>query len=268
MIKCNVCNLEFKNLNGVSQHVKTHNITPRDYFIQYPKQQKRCYKCGLFKERLQFYKDSYFNDGLSSLCKECLKLKINDKHSSKDWRQHKAEYDKQYRKTHKEELINRQRRYRTLNRDKRNMYEKLSYSKCPDKYKLRNKRYEQTEKGRIVRKKQVSKYQRTPKGRLILYMNNVIRRERINGLNDKLPNNIITKIKSIFQNKCFKCSSNNKLSIDHFYPLSKGYGLLKPKFNACLLCMNCNSKKYNRLPEEFFTKEEIERYNKISLEWR
>lgn len=59
---------------------------------------------------------------------------------------------------------------------------------------------------------------------------------------------------TIFENRCFNCGSTKKLTIDHHYPLEKGYGLKNSDgtYNAVLLCAKCNMKKSNKLPEYFY----------------
>jgi len=47
---------------------------------------------------------------------------------------------------------------------------------------------------------------------------------------------------------CVICGSEDRLAVDHVYPLSKGHGL-KPG-NAVILCKGCNSKKSRKLPKE------------------
>ena len=63
-----------------------------------------------------------------------------------------------------------------------------------------------------------------------------------------------------FEYKCFNCGSKRKLTIDHHYPLEKGYGLKKTDgtYNAVLLCSKCNMKKSNKMPEFFYSSEQIE----------
>lgn len=51
-----------------------------------------------------------------------------------------------------------------------------------------------------------------------------------------------------FQSSCVICGAEEILYTDHVYPLSKGYGLYPG--NAIRLCKVCNSKKYNKAPEE------------------
>ena len=63
-----------------------------------------------------------------------------------------------------------------------------------------------------------------------------------------------------FDNKCFNCGSKKKLTIDHHYPLEKGYGLKNHdgSYNAVLLCSKCNMKKSNKMPEHFYDPEKLQ----------
>lgn len=69
--------------------------------------------------------------------------------------------------------------------------------------------------------------------------------------------------RKLFENKCFKCSSTKDLYIDHNYPLSKGFPLTKN--NAVLLCIKCNSAKNNKLPEEFYTQEQLNKLSTLGI---
>lgn len=65
----------------------------------------------------------------------------------------------------------------------------------------------------------------------------------------------------VFENKCFRCNSVNYLCVDHHYPLSRGYALSVE--NASILCISCNSKKYNKMPDNFYSKEEIQKIDDL-----
>ena len=69
-------------------------------------------------------------------------------------------------------------------------------------------------------------------------------------------------ILDLFGYKCCRCASVDSLEIDHLYPLSLGHPLTKG--NAIVLCRSCNRKKYNKLPENFFTQEELDKIHEIS----
>jgi len=68
-----------------------------------------------------------------------------------------------------------------------------------------------------------------------------------------------TYTKRLFKHKCFRCESTQSLHIDHHYPLSAGYSLSRE--NAVLLCNSCNSTKGAKMPEEFYTEEQLNTLN-------
>jgi 5-methylcytosine-specific restriction endonuclease McrA len=73
------------------------------------------------------------------------------------------------------------------------------------------------------------------------------------------PNNLSIKdikyIYSKFNHSCFNCGSEEKLCLDHHYPLSKGYPLILK--NAVLLCGSCNTSKNNKFPQNFYTESKL-----------
>ncbi len=72
---------------------------------------------------------------------------------------------------------------------------------------------------------------------------------------NKLDSEIVYKK---FKNRCFNCKTNKNLEIDHHIPLSLGYGLKNKDgtSNAVILCKRCNRRKKDRLPADFYTKEQ------------
>ncbi len=58
-----------------------------------------------------------------------------------------------------------------------------------------------------------------------------------------------------FSNMCANCGSQDKLAVDHHYPLQMGVGLYPG--NAGLLCLKCNSSKGTRLPEDFYDADKL-----------
>jgi 5-methylcytosine-specific restriction endonuclease McrA len=76
----------------------------------------------------------------------------------------------------------------------------------------------------------------------------------------------------IFDYKCFKCGINQEdavrkdirgLVMDHHYPISIGFGLSKS--NCVVLCLSCNSKKKNKMPEVFYSSEELMRLHYMGV---
>lgn len=67
------------------------------------------------------------------------------------------------------------------------------------------------------------------------------------------------KFFNLFDNRCFKCglSERNRLAMDHHIPIARG-GHFVPG-NLVALCLFCNNSKSDKLPEAFYTQEELER---------
>lgn len=74
-------------------------------------------------------------------------------------------------------------------------------------------------------------------------------------IGQKIDKYLSIKVYEKFNNKCFNCNSENKLELDHHYPLSLGNPLTIN--NTVLLCRSCNSKKAAKLPESFYTPEQL-----------
>ncbi len=62
---------------------------------------------------------------------------------------------------------------------------------------------------------------------------------------------------AFFGNACFKCGSTNPLVMDHHVPIVLG-GRLVPG-NIVALCRDCNNRKGDRPPEDFYSPVELER---------
>jgi len=83
----------------------------------------------------------------------------------------------------------------------------------------------------------------------------VKRRAQING--NKLTLADWKLIKENFNNICFYCkSSNKKLTIDHYIPLSRGGEHIIS--NIVPACSLCNSRKTNKMPDDFIKQLEAE----------
>ena len=84
---------------------------------------------------------------------------------------------------------------------------------------------------------------------------NIRRREREKTQNSRFTKSELRKVYSNFGSQCYICKSNTKLCIDHHYPLSLGNSLTVN--NAVLLCNSCNCKKGTKLPEFFYSPEQL-----------
>lgn len=79
---------------------------------------KRCSKCKIEKDVVEFYKSKATKDGLQSNCKKCLKL-YNEAH-----KEAKAIYNKQYREDHKEEIFEYKKQYQEKHKEEKALYDK------------------------------------------------------------------------------------------------------------------------------------------------
>lgn len=70
-----------------------------------------------------------------------------------------------------------------------------------------------------------------------------------NGFEDVFPPWLEPIVFGEFANRCARCGASADLCLDHHRPLRDGNGLVD---NAVVLCLACNSRKENRLPEDFY----------------
>ena len=125
----------------------------------------------------------------------------------------------------------------------KNLRQSLDYAKTLNG-KMAKKRYRISEKGRIA-------FQQAARRR----------RERRRNLDSQFTNQDAKLIFERFCYQCFRCASTDRLVIDHHYPLSRGYVLSLN--NAVLLCRSCNSRKHNKMPESFYSPEELTRLTRM-----
>lgn len=113
---------------------------------------------------------------------------------------------------------------------------------------LATHKYHSTESGRAVRKlhKKISRKRR---------------RDMERGIDVLLTSHELSEIYRRFNNQCFNCRATERLEIDHHKPLSLGHGLTI--HNAVLLCGTCNNAKSNKLPEQFYTTEQLLRLEQL-----
>ena len=90
---------------------------------------------------------------------------------------------------------------------------------------------------------------------------NLERRARKLNLDEQISRAFRRFIKLKFNNECFNCGSTKKLSLDHHKPLSKGHVLNES--NCVLLCQSCNSRKKDKDPEDFYTKNQLKILNEV-----
>ena len=197
---------------------------------------KKCPRCFNVFSIYLFCKDSTKKDGYDSICKSCRKeyrLKNKDK---------EKERHKQYREKNKDKEKERHKKYYVKNKIKI-LNKNESWRKCNlDKMCIYSKRYARNNPEKI------NEFSRKRRAKKKNVNENYKREDRVYTI-------------KLFDNKCYKCSSSDNLCIDHHYPLSKGHPLTRK--NAVVLCKKCNTSKHNKLPEEFYTAEQLKTINKI-----
>jgi len=155
---------------------------------------KKCVKCQVEKEILNFNKNSKTKDGLYSYCKTCCKeysITYNEVNKIK-----KQEYSKKYAKENKnkiqiyykqnrDSILEKQKKYNKENREERKKYENKYFSNIDNRIK-------QNENSNKWREKNIDHHRYTRKE----YM----RKYRQENLNYKIKDNIVTRINRLLKN--------------------------------------------------------------------
>jgi 5-methylcytosine-specific restriction endonuclease McrA len=174
-----------------------------------------------------------------------------------------------WRKENRNEFLKNRKEWLSRNRDRMNCYLNKYYQNNKEKNLQASKEryYSNKESIKVVNKKWVDKnrekvreikkrYAKTEQGRItsLLGAHRRLNRKRLIDT-DIISESELKFIFNKFRNQCFNCNSKNKLELDHHYPLSMGFALSIN--NAVLLCKSCNSSKNNKLPESFYSPEQL-----------
>ena len=186
-------------------------------------QLKQCNICNEHKEVTMFYKQKHGKYVVRALCKSC-----------------NAKKAAEYFKLNKNKLYQQAKEYKLKTNYWANWW-------IRNRDRLKNKHAEYNKEWASKNQDKIRYYSR-------------VRRQKKHLVGDKehVSKELESKVKIKFNNKCFKCGdtgTKSELELDHFYPLSKGHKLTEE--NCVLLCKSCNSSKHNKLPEKFFSEEEL-----------
>ncbi len=207
--------------------------------------EKLCNKCKEIRELSSFSKDSYKKDGLSTVCKICVKTYFNSKREyfllkKKEYRENNKNIIKIKKSiwdaNHIEHIKSYSRSYHILNRPR---------------LLIKARRYYSNNRLKII-KASLRYFKKHPYKAVA----NVARRRarKLRTQIERITHLDLIAIKEQYNYCCAYCgvtdSENNKIQIDHVYPLSKGgsHTLL----NLLPACRNCNYRKHNKLPLEWF----------------
>ena len=214
-----------------------------------PEEVRVCSKCSESKLNKDFriYKEKRVQP-----CRECL-CKMEKEYRSKPenrerYRQHNKRYcaTEEY-KAKKKEIDSSPER--VAYRRKRN--QTLEFKRYKKEWEEKNK-----EARSIYLKDYYSKYAKTEREKTRWIANAKKKREKRMSIGDRFTPVQIREVHQRFGLKCFKCGSQEKLCIDHHFPLARGFGL--SEFNAVTLCRKCNRAKSDKMPSEFYTSVELE----------
>jgi len=146
---------------------------------------------------------------------------------------------KKWREDNKDIVKQNAKKYRIENKDKISLHINRWKANNAERINLLRKKHRRTEKGKMSQ-------------RLAMQRRTHIKKN----INEKiLSRKEITLVFEKFKNECFKCGSKEKLQIDHHYPLKFGNPLTIN--NAVILCIHCNSSKSAKLPESFYSPEQL-----------
>lgn len=220
-----------------------------------------CSKC---KKDLPATKDFFHKGkdnkyGLRSKCKAC-----------------RAVEKKIYREKHRDKLNQQSREYHKIHREKEREYKKKYYEENKEKIKLKrpiwwdnwyqNNKDELLEKRKIKYRKnreyeisKVRKYQKSEKGRININIHVQKRKARLKDLPHTFSSKDWSNCLKYFNNKCCYCDQYEKLTKDHFIPLSKGGEFTKD--NILPACLSCNLSKHNNDFYNWYRKQPF--YSKI-----
>lgn len=135
---------------------------------------------------------------------------------------------------HYERNILRGKRYRDANREKLRARDRMRWILNPEKESARHKLYLRSEQGkRNNARKKFARRAKIKKAHKAPYSNQELR--------DRL---------TLFDSACAYCGSHDRITIDHFIPISKGGPDCLSNLLPC--CQPCNSRKLNQDPEKWF----------------
>ena len=232
---------------------------------------KICNKCGreFPATKGYFYTHPRGKYGLNGKCKECFGFKFDiDKPKQRDGY-------KKCTSCGKELEINSENFYKEKRSStgyascckkcylkKCSKFHKKKYQENIIKFREKAKKFREENKERI--KKYNKKYASKPKARAIRNINTIKYRSKKKELDSKYNLKDWNKAKKFFNNRCAYCEKEEKLTQEHFIPLSKGGEYTVN--NIIPACQSCNSSKGNKDFFKWYKNYEFyseERENKI-----
>ena len=216
---------------------------------------KKCIICGKTKPIDKFHKATQNTDGYNNKCKKC-----------------RSEEHVPYYKENRRKIINKTIKWCKDNPDRCNANGRRTYWRHRTAQIIRKAEYRKKNAKKITAYNK--KYYRKNKA-VILYKTKIwwsknhekrhqynrTRRALKRGVQEKFTPKMRKIVFEVFKHRCFKCGCKHGLTVDHFLALYKKNPLTL--LNAILLCNSCNSAKWKRDPEDFFTPIQFRRAKKL-----
>lgn len=169
-----------------------------------------------------------------------LSQKISQNKSYQKHKDRKIKYQKERRKVNRDIVLSSERKWYRNNKDKKSKYQKEYIKRNRALITQRRREYV---KNNLEYIRELSR------------VHTIKRRALKSNLSEYFSRLSVIQVYYKFDYKCFHCKSIDRLSIDHHYPLSLGNPLTIN--NAVLLCRSCNAKKGTKLPETFYSPEQL-----------
>lgn len=169
-----------------------------------------------------------------------LSQKISQNKSYQKHKDRKIKYQKERRKVNRDIVLSSERKWYRNNKDKKSKYQKEYIKRNRALITQRRREYV---KNNLEYIRELSR------------VHTIKRRALKSNLSEYFSRLSVIQVYYKFDYKCFHCKSIDRLSIDHHYPLSLGNPLTIN--NAVLLCRSCNAKKGTKLPESFYSPEQL-----------
>jgi hypothetical protein len=202
--------------------------------------EKKCSKCGEWKDRGEYIKDPQKKDGLYSSCKACYKISYKNNP--------RTEYKKEYHSKNRDTILVKKRKTYYENRD--TLLDKLKAWHANNIEKEKEYRVKNKEKISLITKawqaintdrarNNLKNWRKNNPEKVSVQKNNRRARENNGG---KITNEEWQEVLEKYGNKCLCCGRTDvRLTLDHVMPLS--IGGLNVIENAQPLCKSCNSRK-------------------------
>lgn len=201
----------------------------------------KCSDCQQYLPVDSFGPDKSKKRGYNYRCKSCAT------HQSREWE--KSEKGRLYRKS----MLPNKRQYMNLRYQIDPDYRARKYEyRRSENAKLSVKRFRQTPHGRAQYIKIKKKYQSSHKAKFLKRLVRIRRRTLLKrkGIAATLTSSEWQQILVRYGNRCVYCGSHERLTMDHYIPVSKGG--THTKENVVPACLDCNRHKNARDPHRLF----------------